>query len=202
TADPEREVMAAAGPWLLVGAAVFGAAFWWWQRHTPRAIVPSGLLGPRRAWGALVVSLLVGAALIAALVDIPVFARTTVHGGDQLGAAFELLRFLVALPVGAVLGGWLTRRYGRGAITAAGLVLAGLMFMSSARCGTSRPRPCWCCAVSGSGWPSRPSTPRSSPRRRTTATASPVRSSWSRGWSGCWSACRRSPPSGCAGTSR
>jgi MFS family permease len=129
TADPERDVMAAAGPWLLVAAALCGAAFWWWQRRTPRAIVPAGLLGPRAAWGALVVSLLVGAALIAALVDIPVFARTTIHGGDQLGAALELLRFLVALPVGAVLGGWLTRRYGLGAITAAGLTLAGLMFV-------------------------------------------------------------------------
>jgi MFS family permease len=132
TADPEREVMAAAGPWLLAGAALFGAAFWWWQRRTPRAIIPTGLLGPRGAWGALVVSLLVGAALIAALVDIPVFARTTIHGGDQLGAALELLRFLVALPVGAVLGGWLTRRFGLGAITAAGLTLAGLMFVAMA----------------------------------------------------------------------
>ncbi len=129
TANPERDVMSPAGPWLLVAAAVCGAAFWWWQRRTPRAIVPAGLLGPRGAWGALVVSLLVGAALIAALVDIPVFARTTIHGGDQLGAALELLRFLVALPVGAVLGGWLTRRYGLGAITAVGLTLAGLMFV-------------------------------------------------------------------------
>lgn len=129
TADPEREVLAPAGPWLLVGAVVFALAFWWWQRRTPHAIVPAGLLRPAAAWGALLVSLLVGAALIAALVDIPVFARTTIHGGDQLGAALELLRFLVALPVGAVLGGWLTRRFGLGLITAAGLVLAGLMFV-------------------------------------------------------------------------
>jgi len=129
TADPEREVMAAAGPWLLVGALAFAVLFWLWQRRTPRAIVPVGLLRPRAAWGALVVSVLVGAALIAALVDVPVFARTTVHGGDQPGAALELVRFLVALPVGAVVGGWLTRRYGLGVITCAGLVLAGAMFV-------------------------------------------------------------------------
>jgi MFS family permease len=129
TADPEREVMAPAGPWLLAGSAVFAVVFVFWQRRTSNAIIPRGLLAPAPAWGALAVSFGVGAALIAALVDIPVFARTTIHGGDQLGAALELLRFLVALPVGAVVGGWLTRRYGLGLITAAGLVLAGAMFV-------------------------------------------------------------------------
>jgi MFS family permease len=128
TADPEREVMAPAGPWLLVAAAVFAVGFALWQRRTPMAIVPPGLLGSRAAWGALLVSFLVGAALIAALVDVPVFARTT-HGGGQLGAALVLLRFLIALPVGAVIGGWLTRRYGPGLIGGAGLALAGAMFV-------------------------------------------------------------------------
>ncbi|MFK4085304.1 MFS transporter [Kribbella sp. NPDC020789] len=128
TADPERELMSPAGPWLLIGSAVFSVAFWWWQRRTARAIVPAGLLTARPAWGSLVVSFLVGCALIAALVDVPVFARTT-QGGGQLAAALVLVRFLIALPVGAVVGGWLTRRYGLGLITGAGLALAGAMFV-------------------------------------------------------------------------
>ncbi|ADB32509.1 major facilitator superfamily MFS_1 [Kribbella flavida DSM 17836] len=128
TADPEREVLAPAGPWLLLAAAVFAVVFAAWQRRTPRAIVPAGLLRAKPAWGSLVISFLVGAALIAALVDVPVFARTT-QGGGQLAAALVLLRFLVALPVGAVVGGWLTRRYGLGWITGAGLALAGAMFV-------------------------------------------------------------------------
>ncbi|GAB3923369.1 hypothetical protein GCM10029976_013480 [Kribbella albertanoniae] len=128
TADPERELMSPAGPWLLVGAAVFAVALVAWQRRTPRAIIPAGLLAARPAWGSLVVSFLVGCALIAALVDVPVFARTT-QGGGQLAAALVLLRFLIALPVGAVVGGWLTRRYGLGLITGAGLALAGAMFV-------------------------------------------------------------------------
>ncbi|MET7281059.1 MFS transporter [Kribbella sp. NPDC005582] len=128
TADPERELMSPAGPWLLIGAAVFAVAFVVWQRRTPRAIVPAGLLAARPAWGSLVVSFLVGCALIAALVDVPVFARTT-QGGGQLAAALVLVRFLIALPVGAVVGGWLTRRYGLGLITGAGLALAGAMFV-------------------------------------------------------------------------
>ncbi|MEV0800910.1 MFS transporter [Kribbella sp. NPDC050281] len=128
TADPERELMAPAGPWLLVAAAVFAVGFAIWQRRTTRAIVPRGLLGARPAWGSLAVSFLVGCALIAALVDVPVFARTT-QGGGQLAAALVLLRFLIALPVGAVVGGWLTRRFGLGLITGAGLALAGAMFV-------------------------------------------------------------------------
>ncbi|TCC26070.1 MFS transporter [Kribbella sindirgiensis] len=128
TADPERELMSPAGPWLLVAAAVFAVAFALWQRRTPAAIVPRGLLGGRPAWGSLVVSFLIGCALIAALVDIPVFARTT-QGGGQLAAALVLLRFLIALPVGAVVGGWLTRRHGLGLITGAGLGLSGAMFV-------------------------------------------------------------------------
>ncbi|TCC25203.1 MFS transporter [Kribbella speibonae] len=128
TADPERELMSPAGPWLLVAAAVFAVAFALWQRRTPAAIVPRGLLGGRPAWGSLVVSFLIGCALIAALVDVPVFARTT-QGGGQLAAALVLLRFLIALPVGAVVGGWLTRRHGLGLITGVGLGLSGAMFV-------------------------------------------------------------------------
>ena len=128
TADPERELMAPAGPWLLVAAAVFAVGFAIWQRRTPRAIVPRRLLTAPAAWGSLVVSFLVGCALIAALVDVPVFARTT-QGGGQLAAALVLLRFLIALPIGAVVGGWLTRRLGLGVITGAGLALAGAMFV-------------------------------------------------------------------------
>ena len=128
TADPERELMSPAGPWLLVAAAVFAVAFALWQRRTAAAIVPRGLLGARPAWGSLAVSFLIGCALIAALVDVPVFARTT-QGGGQLAAALVLVRFLIALPVGAVAGGWLTRRYGLGLIAGAGLGLSAAMFV-------------------------------------------------------------------------
>ncbi|HWU23988.1 MAG TPA: MFS transporter, partial [Nocardioides sp.] len=65
---------------------------------------------------------------IAALVDIPLFARTTVYPDSQLDAALVLLRFLVALPVGAVAGGWLLRRFGAGAIAGTGMLYASLAF--------------------------------------------------------------------------
>ena len=49
--------------------------------------MPRGALRRTPAWGALLVSFFVGAALIAALIDIPLFARTTVYPDDQLPAA-------------------------------------------------------------------------------------------------------------------
>ncbi|WP_235736108.1 MFS transporter [Nocardioides alcanivorans] len=129
TADPEVQVFSEQGPWYLGASAVAAVLF---VLHVRRAAAP---LFPRRAframpaWGSLVVSFLIGAALIAALIDIPIFARTTIHRESQLMAALVLVRFLVALPVGAVLGGWLTRRLPAGVVTALGMLLAGVGFL-------------------------------------------------------------------------
>jgi MFS family permease len=73
---------------------------------------------------ALLVSVLVGVALVAIVVDVPFLARLTVTG-SQTTAALLLVRFLVALPVGAFLGGWMLNRVGPAAVAAAGLVMAG-----------------------------------------------------------------------------
>ncbi|MDN4173138.1 MFS transporter [Nocardioides sp. SOB77] len=128
TADPKVQVFSDQGLWYLLGGAIGAAAFVVHVRRTEAPIVPAGALRRTPAWGAVLVSFFVGAALIAALIDIPLFARTTIHRDSQLMAALVLLRFLVALPVGAVLGGWLTRRVGAGVITAAGMGLAALGF--------------------------------------------------------------------------
>ncbi|MDO9456046.1 MFS transporter [Nocardioides sp.] len=128
TADPEVSVFSAQGPWFLAGSAIALVALVLHLRRTDEPLVPRGTLAQRPAWGSLVVSLLVGWALIAALVDIPLFARTAEKGYDQLDAALVLLRFLVALPVGAVVGGVLVRRLPSGVITAAGMVAASASF--------------------------------------------------------------------------
>ncbi len=124
SADPEVAVFNPRGGWFLLGAGLAAAAF---VVHLVRAdapIIPRAALSAVPAWGSLLVSFLVGWALIAALVDIPLFARTTTHRDSQLGAALVLLRFLAALPVGAVVGGYLVRRLPAGVITAVGMVLA------------------------------------------------------------------------------
>jgi MFS family permease len=87
----------------------------------------------RRAVGGLLVSLAVGAALIAALVDVPLFARATTYPDDQVGASLVLVRFLVALPVGALVGGLLLRRLGSVLPTSGGMLLAALAFVAMTR---------------------------------------------------------------------
>jgi hypothetical protein len=72
---------------------------------------------------ALLVSFLVGTALVAVIVGIPLLSRLTVSP-DQTVAALELLKFLVAVPVGAVLGGWSLRWLGDGAVAGVGMLLA------------------------------------------------------------------------------
>jgi MFS family permease len=128
TADPEVAVFSPAGPWFLAGAVVAAVLFAVRNRTSPDPLVPRGALRATPAWGALVVSFFVGAALIAALVDIPIFARVTVYPDSQLSAALVLVRLLVALPLGALLGGVLTRRVPAGVVTAFGMLLSAAGF--------------------------------------------------------------------------
>ncbi len=129
TADPRIQVFAPQGWWYLLGAVVAAVVLVWHLRTEESPLVPRGALRRTPAWGALLVSFFVGAALIAALIDIPIFARTTVYPDSQLLAALVLVRFLVALPVGAVVGGYLTRSLPAGVVAAGGMVLAALGFL-------------------------------------------------------------------------
>ncbi|HWJ08136.1 MAG TPA: MFS transporter [Nocardioides sp.] len=133
TADPEVAVFSPQGPWFLLGSALALVLLLLHLRRAADPIVPRGTLRATPAWGSLVVSFLVGWALIAALVDIPLFARTTTERDSQLGAALVLLRFLAALPVGALVGGWLLRRVPAGVLTAVGMAAAGASFLAMAR---------------------------------------------------------------------
>jgi MFS family permease len=135
TADPKVEVFSPQGRWYLLGAVGAAAAFTWHVRRAARPLVPRGALRRTPAWGALLVSFFVGAALIAALIDIPLFARTTVYPDDQLPAALVLVRFLLALPVGAVVGGYLIRYLSPGVVTAGGMLLAATGFVLMTRWG-------------------------------------------------------------------
>jgi hypothetical protein len=135
TADPKIQVFSDRGWWFLLGSAIASVLFALHLRRAEAPLVPRGALRRTPAWGALLVSFFIGAALIAALIDIPLFARTTVYPESQLAAALVLVRFLVALPVGAVIGGYLIRRFSPGVITAVGMLLAAVGFVLMAQWG-------------------------------------------------------------------
>jgi MFS transporter, DHA2 family, triacylglyceride efflux pump len=133
TADPRVQVLSPRGTTFLLATAVTAVLFAWRQRRAAAPLVPRSSLSARAAWGSLLVSFFVGSALIAALVDIPVFARVTVYQNSQLGAALVLLRLLVALPVGALIGGYLLRRVPVVYPAATGMTLAALSFAAMTR---------------------------------------------------------------------
>lgn len=135
TADPKIQVFSDQGWWFLLGSAVASVLFVLHLRRAAAPLVPRGALRRTPAWGALLVSFFIGAALIAALIDIPLFARTTVYPDSQLAAALVLVRFLIALPIGAVIGGYLIRRFSPGIITAVGMLMAAAGFVLMAQWG-------------------------------------------------------------------
>lgn len=128
TADPRRQLVASSTPVLAPLGVLLLVAFVIRQRRAPDPLLAPGLLRPRAAWGSLVVNLTLGAALVAALIDVPFFARATRYPTSQVGAALILTRLLVAVPVGAVLGGLLVRRGRHAVVTAAGAGLAAVAF--------------------------------------------------------------------------
>jgi hypothetical protein len=118
--------------YLLPVAGLALLAFAWRQRAARTPLIPRGALAARPAWGALVVSFFIGASLIAALVDIPFFARLTIHRDSQIDAAFVLVRFLIALPIGALIGGLLLRWVRAPYLTFVGMAMSAGAFVHMA----------------------------------------------------------------------
>jgi MFS family permease len=126
--DPDHRATSA----LLIPAGIASAAFLalygWRQVHRLEPLVPRELLRSRAFIGAAGSNVLIGAALMVALVDVPVLGRL-VFNLDQLGSGLLLSRFLAGIPVGAVLGGWLAGRIGGRVVAVAGMVLSAVAFL-------------------------------------------------------------------------
>jgi MFS family permease len=135
SAEPENAAISPAAPILLPIAAGALLLFWLRQRTARHPLLPRGAFAQRPAWGAVVVSFLTGASLIAALVDIPFFARLTIYRDSQVDAALVLVRFLIALPVGALIGGALLRVLRPAVLTAVGMAISTAAFVHMATWG-------------------------------------------------------------------
>jgi MFS family permease len=126
--DPTTGAISPAAVWLLPLGAISCLLFVLRERRAARPLLAAGELKSPGAYGALLVNLAVGSALMAALLDVPVLARATAFPNSQLGAALVLLRFLVGVPLGAVLGGWLSQRIGNRVTAAAGMAASAAAF--------------------------------------------------------------------------
>ncbi|HXO66905.1 MAG TPA: MFS transporter [Candidatus Dormibacteraeota bacterium] len=125
--DPSRH---AVGPLFvpLGGLAVASlAGYVWRQARGVDPLIPPALLRNRTFIGANVTNLLLGAGLMVALVDVPIVARG-VFGESELGGALLLARFMVAIPFGALAGGWVSNRLGYRLTGFTGLVVAAIAF--------------------------------------------------------------------------
>jgi MFS family permease len=126
--DPTSGAVSPAAVWLLPVGALAAILFVVRERGASNPLLAARELRSHGAYGALLTNLAIGSALMAALLDVPVLARATVFPNSQLGAALVLLRLLVGVPIGAVIGGWLSQRAGNRSVAAAGMVLTAGAF--------------------------------------------------------------------------
>lgn len=108
---------------LVIGAVVVGVVFILWERFSrTRLIEPTGVHF-RPFLAALGASVAAGAALMVTLVNVELFGQGVLQM-FQAQAAGLLLWFLIALPIGAVVGGFIATRIGDRATTFVGLLIA------------------------------------------------------------------------------
>jgi MFS family permease len=108
---------------LVLSAVGVAVLFFVWERLArTRLINPAGVHF-RPFLAALGASIAAGAALMVTLVDVELFGQGVLQmNSDQ--AAGLLLWFLIALPIGAVTGGWIATLIGDRAMTFIGLLIA------------------------------------------------------------------------------
>jgi EmrB/QacA subfamily drug resistance transporter len=117
----------ASNPIALILAVVFLAAFIVVELKVRWPVVDLAHFKRPTFSAASIVSLLVGAALIIAMADIPIYVDTVLRG-SLLESGLALLRLTVMIPVGAVIGGWLCHRISCRWVGIASLLLTALGF--------------------------------------------------------------------------
>lgn len=118
-----KQVLPSWGLPVLIGALVAAVAFFVWEKIAKTRLLEPAGVHFRPFLAALGASLCAGAALMVTLVNVELFGQG-VLGQDQNQAAFLLLRFLIALPIGALIGGWLATKVGDRIVAFAGMLIA------------------------------------------------------------------------------
>jgi MFS family permease len=111
-----------------VASLVVLGLYGWRQVRQLEPLIPRQLLRSRRFIGASAANLLIGAALMVALVDVPILGRL-VFSLDQLASGLLLSHFLIGVPLGAVLGGLLANRFGSRLVATIGMLGSAAAFL-------------------------------------------------------------------------
>ena len=140
-------------PGLLAAAAALAGALAIRHARAPQPLLPRALFRRAGLAVAAAANLPIGAALIVALAEVPLFA-VVVLGRSPAAAALTLLQLTALIPVGALAGGWLASRYPAAPVAAAGMALsaAGFLLLSRWNQGTDEPRLTIDLAVAGTGF--------------------------------------------------
>jgi MFS family permease len=104
------------------------ALYGWRQLRAVEPLIPRALLRSPRFAGVTVANVLIGAALMVALLDVPILGRL-VFNLDQLASGLLLTQFLIGVPVGATLGGIVAGRIGERRTAVLGALLAAAAFI-------------------------------------------------------------------------
>jgi EmrB/QacA subfamily drug resistance transporter len=116
----------------LAGSLIFFVLFFWRSRRVAYPLIGLTLFRAKTFLFSNFLNLLVGAALIIALVNVPLITDT-IMGKTALEGGLRLLRLTVMLSLGAIAGGYLCRKFDYRIPTIMGLLLSGLGFFFLAR---------------------------------------------------------------------
>ena len=118
-------------PWLVVSGVAF-VLFVLYERQHYRPLIRLDLFKRPAFAAANVANFLVGAALIIGMVEIPLYAYT-LFGLEEWEAGLLLIQLTLPIPIGAVIGGWLTDRVGCRTTAVLGFLVAAGGFILVSR---------------------------------------------------------------------
>lgn len=126
--EPEASVLPPRGPlYIGVGTTVF-ALFLVWEFFAKTKLVDLSQSKKVPFFSVLGASFIAGAALLVTLLDVILFAEGVLRITDEAESAKLLAKFLVALPVGAILGGLLAPRLGLRSVSVAGFLISAAAY--------------------------------------------------------------------------